>query len=187
MTASLNVIEPDSKLAVPVGPDDHATGASLRDAKHVLVEYGDYECPSCAATQPAVEALLEEFADQLAFVFRHFPLSTIHPKAGVAAQAAEAAAGQAAFWKMHHALYQHPGGEATDDLERVALRIGLEMYKFNSDMMTGIHADRVARDVASGKASGVRGTPTFFLDGHRLDHPPADARDAVRRRLEGAA
>ncbi|MEM1012618.1 MAG: thioredoxin domain-containing protein [Planctomycetota bacterium] len=175
------------QLAVAVSKEDHATGAPLADAAAVLVEYGDYECPTCAATQPDVENLLAHFGDRLAFVFRHFPLTTVHPRASVAAQAAEAAAAQGQFWPMHRALYARPGGEATDDLERLALRVGLETYKFNGDITAGTYAARVATDVEGGKASGVSGTPTFFLDGRRLSRDPKEALAEIRHFLQDKA
>lgn len=140
----------------------------------MLVEYGDYECPSCAATQVHVEKLLAE-RDDVCVVFRHFPLTSVHPTAGVAAQAAEAAAAQGKFWPMHHALYESPGGDPTNDLDATAMRIGLELYRFNNDLTSGIYAPKVAADVDGGKRSGVTGTPTFFLNGRRLKlRSPAD-------------
>ena len=172
-------------LKVPVDESDHTTGADAEAARVTLVEYGDYECPSCAATQPHVEAVLKEHGEVVRFAFRHFPLTTVHPKASVAAQAAEAAGAQGKFWPMHRALYARPGGDASENLERLALRVGLEPYRFNSDLTGSRFAKKVALDVESGRESGVTGTPTFFLNGRRLELPAYEAlADAVSHALE---
>ena len=122
------------------------------------------------------------------FAFRHFPLTSVHPGAGVAAQAAEAAGAQGKFWEMHALLYREPGGPAVENLDRLALRLGLEVYRFQGDLTTAAHASRVAADAEGGRRSGVRGTPTFFVNGRRL--PPAASggaalEDAVDEALAG--
>ena len=155
----------------PLTDADHALGPA--DAPAVLVEYGDYECPSCTATFPQIERLLAAQGDRVRFAFRHFPLTSLHPRAGVAAQAAEAAGAQGRFWDMHALLYRRPGGLETDDLDRLALRLGLEVYRFQNDLATERHADKVARQAEAGRRSGVDRTPAFFLNGRRLD--PAEA------------
>ena len=152
-------------LTVPVDAQDHARGDA--DATVTLVEYGDYECPSCLATQPTVERLLDELP-HVRFVFRHFPLTSVHAHASQAAQAAEAAAAQGQFWPMHAALYKRPGGLELDDLDRLALRLGVEVYRFQSDLTGNKYTAKIKRDIDGGRASGVTGTPTFFLNGRRL-------------------
>ena len=152
-------------LAVPVTETDHAIGAP--DAPVTLVEYGDYECPYCAAAHPIVKRLRATLGDRLRFVFRNFPLNSVHPHASVAAQAAEAAAAQGKFWPMHDVLYGHQATLADHGMDEFALRVGLEIYKFNADVSSERFAKRVREDFEGGQASGVTGTPTFFINGVR--------------------
>ena len=152
-------------LAVPVTVRDHAIGRP--DAPVTLVEYGDYECPYCAAAHPIVKRLRGALGDRLRFVFRNFPLNSVHPHASVAAQAAEAAAAQGKFWPMHDVLYAHQATLADHGMDEFALRVGLEIYKFNADLASGRFARRVREDFEGGQASGVTGTPTFFINGVR--------------------
>jgi protein-disulfide isomerase len=156
-----------SKLRVPVNGLDHMRG-SLR-APVSLVEYGDYECPHCAAAQPIVDKVWQVFADSLCYVFRHFPLATVHPHAQHAAEAAEAAADQGAFWPMHELLFEQQ--EALDDgsLLEYAEELGLDVRRFGHELLTQVHAPRVRRDFMGGVRSGVNGTPTFFVNGVRHD------------------
>lgn len=170
-------------LVVPVGEADHAAGPV--EAPLTLVEYGDYECPNCIATFPAVEAVRARYGEGLRFVFRHFPLTSVHPRASVAAQAAEAAGAQGKFWQMHELLYREPGRLADDDLDRMALRLGLEVYRFQNELTTGAWTHRVAQQADGGRRSGVRGTPTFFLNGRRLD-ASVTTEAALRQALDAA-
>ena len=153
-------------LQVPVGDDDHCYGRD--DAPLTLIEYGDYECPGCLQTFPSVERLVRKRGDLLRFVFRHFPLTSVHPRAAVAAQAAEAAAAQGKFWPMHRLLYDRGDGLETEDLDHMALTLGLEVYRFQNDLTTRRWAEKVHRQAQGGVASGVDGTPTFFLNGRRV-------------------
>ena len=152
-------------LAVPVTERDHAAGPP--DAPVTLVEYGDYECPDCAAAFPIVKRLQATLADRLRFVFRNCPQNSIHPHASVAAQAALAAGAQGKFWPMHDVLYAHQKTLADHSMDEFALRIGLEIYKFNADVASERFVRRVREDYEGGEASGVRGTPTFFINGQR--------------------
>ena len=152
-------------LAVPVTDRDHASGPP--NAPVTLVEYGDYECPDCAAAFPIVKRLQATLGERLRFVFRNFPQNSIHPHASVAAQAALAAVAQGRFWPMHDVLYAHQKTLADHSMDEFALRVGLEIYKFNADLSSGRFAARVREDYESGEASGVRGTPTFFVNGQR--------------------
>ena len=153
------------KLLDPVGPDDHAMGPP--DAPITLVEYGDYECPDCFNAVPVVQNVQAELGDRLRFVFRHFPRSSIHPHASVAAEAAEAAADQGKFWEMHLALFANQKKLADLDFAHLALTLGLEIYKFQSSRDSDRHRRRIAADYAGGEKSGVDRTPTFFINGHR--------------------
>jgi protein-disulfide isomerase len=152
-------------LAVEVTQRDHAIGPA--DAPVTLVEYGDYECPDCGNAFPEIKRLIEEFGSRLRFVFRNFPQYSIHAHAGQAAMAAEAAAAQGKFWDMHDVLYRNQKDLADYEISQLALRAGLEIYKFDADLASERFARRVSEDIASGQASGVTGTPTFFINGVR--------------------
>jgi protein-disulfide isomerase len=156
-----------SRLSPPVGERDHAHGPA--GAPVTLVEYGDYECPYCRAAVPIVEELQQALGDQLRFVFRHFPLHALHPHAQNAAEAAEAAAAQGRFFEMHAALFEHQDALGDDHLVTYASDIGLDAARFRRDLQTHAHAGRVREDIDSGLESGVRGTPTFFIQEVRYD------------------
>src|SRR5262249_10233204 len=150
---------------VPVDPDhDHIRGPM--DASVTLVEYGDFECPYCGQAEPVVRELLADFGD-LRYVWRHLPLSDVHPHAQLAAEAAEAAAAQGAFWQMRDLLFTRQDALSAKDLVRDAEELGLDVERFREDLRTHAHAGRVAEDVDSADLSGVSGTPTFFVNGQR--------------------
>lgn len=153
------------RLSMEVTERDHAIGPP--DAPVTLVEYGDYECPDCGNAFPEIKRLIKEFGPRLRFVFRNFPQYSIHPHASVAAMAAEAAAAQGKFWEMHDVLYRNQRDLADYEISQLALRAGLEIYRFDADLGSERFAKRVAEDLASGRASGVTGTPTFFVNGVR--------------------
>jgi NhaA family Na+:H+ antiporter len=157
------------KLKLPVGDRDHAQGTS--DAPVTLVEYGDYECPHCRQVAPIVEKLQDRFGARLRYVFRHLPITTVHPNAQLAAEAAEAAAAQGKFWEMHDLLFEHEGMLEQKYLVRYARQLGLDMERFERELTEQVYADRVREDFASGIRSGANGTPTFFLNGVRYDGP----------------
>ena len=156
---------PCADLTLPVGGRDHLEGAA--GAPVVLVEYGDYECPDCLNAWPIVKKLREEMGERLAFTFRHFPQTSIHPHASAAAQAAEAAGSQGRFWEMHDLLFRNQKRLADLDITHLALQLGLEVYKFQADFERTSHVRRIREDLDAGAASGVRGTPTFFINGCR--------------------
>jgi protein-disulfide isomerase len=158
--------QPPQRLAVPVGQTDHAQGPA--DAPVTLVEYGDYECEYCGAAYPVVKEIQKRMGAALRFVFRNFPLNTIHEHAGVAAQAAEAAAAQGKFWEMHDILYENQTELAGADLNEYALKIGLEIYRFEADLSGERFARKVREDFRGGLKSGVNGTPTFFINEMRF-------------------
>jgi protein-disulfide isomerase len=132
-----------------------------------LVEYGDYECPYCGRAEPVIRELLDSFGDDVRYVWRHLPLNDVHPNAQTAAEATEAAAAQGAFWQMNDKLLRHQDALTTDDLTRYAEELGLDVERFWDELRRRNYADRVAEDVASADASGVAGTPTFFINGRR--------------------
>jgi protein-disulfide isomerase len=153
-------------LAVPVDPDrDHIRGPK-EDALVTLVEYGDFECPYCGQAEPAVRGVIREYGE-LRFVFRHLPLTDVHPHAQLAAEAAEAADQQGAFWEMHDMLLDHQGELTTRDLVGYAASIGLDTGKFSADLRNHVGAYRVAEDIDSADLATVSGTPTFFINGNR--------------------
>jgi protein-disulfide isomerase len=134
-----------------------------------LVEYGDYECPYCGTAHLVVKELQQRLGDRLRFVFRHFPLTRIHPHAQNAAEAAEAAGVQGSFWTMHDTMYEHQRALDEPHLLAYAAAIGLDVERFARDLALHVHAPRVREDFMSGVRSGVNGTPTFFINGRRHD------------------
>ena len=152
-------------LAVPVDPDrDHIRGP--REAAVTLVEYGDLECPYCGRAEPVVREVLSDFTD-VRYVWRHLPLSDVHPNAQLAAEASEAAANQDAFWEMHDLLLSHQDALQPRDLRGYAEQLGLDVERFHEDLRQGTGAARIEEDVDSADRSGVSGTPTFFINGRR--------------------
>lgn len=176
-----------SRLAVPVGNGDHVRGRP--DAPVTLVEYGDFECPFCKAAYPIVEQVRERFGPRLRFVYRHFPMATMHPHARGAARATEAAAGQhpAAFWAMHDLLYEHRGPPDEETLLDVARSLGLSTDRLRADMDSETVDRAVQEDFVGGARSGVNGTPTFYVDGIRYDGPHTASMlgAAIQERLSG--
>jgi Na+/H+ antiporter NhaA len=144
---------------------DHLRGPY--PAPVVVVEYGDYECPYCGQAESVVRELLLSFGDDLCYVWRHLPLNDVHPHTQLAAEAAEAAGAQGRFWEMHDKLITHQEALGAVDIGRYAEELGLNIERFWDETRRRVHAERVARDVASADASGVTGTPTFFINGRR--------------------
>jgi len=157
------------QLMTPVEGVDHVQGPST--AAITLVEYGDYECPHSAEAATIVNELRSRYADQLRLVFRHYPLSAKHPRAQPAAEAAEAAATQGRFWEMHRLLFVGQPGLDDEHLRDYAKQLYLDMVRFDAALAQHTHAVRVKRDVISGERSGVRGTPTYFINGKRHEGP----------------
>jgi protein-disulfide isomerase len=143
---------------------DHVRGPI--DAPVTVVEYGDFECPYCGQAEPVIRELLREFGD-VAYVWRHLPLSDVHPNAQLAAEATEAAADQGAFWELHDLLLAHQDALRPDDLIGYAEQLGLDLDRFSAALQEHSGAGRVAEDVDSADLSGVSGTPTFFVNGQR--------------------
>jgi protein-disulfide isomerase len=156
-TASLPMV-----LDRPVDADrDHILGRV--DAPLTLVEYGDFQCPFCGKATGVVRELRDRFGDDLRYVFRHLPLTDVHPHAEASARAAEAAGAQRRFWEMHDLLFRHQDELTFEDLVGYAGELGLDVEDFVRDMEEDRHAERIREDVASAEASGARGTPTFFI------------------------
>ena len=167
-------------LAVPVDQRrDHVRGPAK--APVTVVEYGDFECPYCGQAEPVIRELLADYGD-VRYVWRHLPLTDVHPHAQLAAEGAEAAARQGTFWEMHDELLDHQGALTARDLIRYARDLGLDTGQFADDLASHAGAARIAEDVDSADLSGVSGTPTFFINGkrHHAAYDLGTLSDAVR-------
>jgi protein-disulfide isomerase len=164
-----SVVRNSDCLVEPVTERDHSIGPST--APITIVEYGDYECPDCLNAVPIIQEARETLGDRLRFVFRHFPRSSIHPHASMAAEAAEAAGDQGKFWEMHQALFEHQKELGELDLGHLALTLGLEIYKFEHSRTFEKHRRRISDDFQSGQRCGVHKTPTLFINRRRYDGP----------------
>ena len=158
----------DPKLIQDLIPEvdlerDHMRGPA--GASITLIEFGDFECPYCGQAEPVVRDLLAD--TDLRYVWRHLPLTDVHPRAQLAAEAAEAAGAQGAFWAMHDLLLTHQDQLQVADLMRYADELGLDATRFHDDLKRHAYETRVAQDVESADLSGVSGTPTFFVNGQR--------------------
>jgi protein-disulfide isomerase len=161
----LGTADPIIDLAEPVDGDrDHIRGPA--ESPVTVLEYGDFECPYCGRAEPVMRELLAEFGD-VRYVWRHLPLTDVHPRAQAAAEAAEAAAAQGAFWEMHDRLLDHQDALKVSDLIAHAEDLGLDVGQFEDDLRRRSGAGRIEEDVDSADLSGVSGTPTFFINGRR--------------------
>lgn len=155
------------------GPDaapegrGHALGPE--SAAAVIVEYGDYECPYCAEAHQVMKDVLERFAGRVRYVYRHFPLTRIHPYAQQAAEAAEAAGAQGKFWEMHELLFENQHALDDEALVSCADSLGLDVERFIEDLNEHRFARTVEENLLGGLRGGVDGTPTFYLNGIRLE------------------
>ena len=163
--ALLGTAEPLTDLYIDVDPErDHVRGPI--DAPVTVVEFGDFQCPYCGQAEPVVRELLRDFGD-VRYVWRHLPLNDVHPRAQIAAEAAEAASDQGAFWEMHDLLLANQNALRPSDLLAYAERLELDVERFADALREHTGAVRVAEDVDSADLSGVSGTPTFFINGRR--------------------
>jgi protein-disulfide isomerase len=152
-------------LKPPVSERDHIQGNP--NAKVELVEFGDYQCPHCGRAYPIIKQVQEALGDQLKFVFRNFPLAEIHPQARIAAVATEAANRQGKYWEMHDIVFENQQQLRLPQLLGYARTLGLNMEQFETDIGDDALTDIIDEDFESGVRSGVNGTPTFFIDGHK--------------------
>ena len=165
LRALLGTAEVITDLAVPVDPDrDHIRGPE--ESLVTMVEYGDFECPYCGMAEPAVRELLRDYGE-VRYVWRHLPLNDVHPNAQLAAEAAEAAGKQGAFWEMHDLLLDHQDALQPRDLMEYADSLGLDTRRFAADLRRHAGMAHVAEDLESADLSSVSGTPTFFINGKR--------------------
>jgi protein-disulfide isomerase len=156
-----------TKLAVPVSAKDHRQGDKA--APCTLVEYGDYQCPSCGQAYPIVKRVQKHFGKRLSFVFRNFPLTQMHPHAESAAETAELAGSFDKFWEMHDLLYENQDRLDDDLLVELTQELQLAPAKLREALETQQFQPRVRADFTGGVRSGVNGTPTFFINGQRHD------------------
>jgi protein-disulfide isomerase len=164
----MSTSEWEAVLTTPVSEDrDHIQGPA--DAPVTLVEYGDYQCPYCGVAHRTVQEVQARMGNRLRFVFRNFPISTSHPRAEQAAEAAEAAAAQGRFWPMHDLIFENQKRLRDHDLHGYAEQVGLDLERFDAELAEHVYAARVHEDFMSGVRSGVNGTPTFFVNGARHD------------------
>jgi len=170
-------------LKVPVTPRDHIRGSA--NAPVTLVEYGDYECPLCGLAYPVVNLIQQRFGSRLRFVFRHFPLSQVHPNADSAAQTAEFAGAHGKFWDMHDGLYENQDRLGLPLFFALAGILGLSETKLREALINGTYEPKVRADFLSGVRSGVNGTPTFFINNVRHDgaYTPEDLGGAIEAEL----
>jgi formate-nitrite transporter family protein len=169
-------------LTPPLSAEDHVDGPDRAELE--LVMYGDFQCPYCAAAYPIVKRVRDQLGPRLLFAFRHFPLE-IHPEAERAAETAEAAAAQGAFWQMHDRMYESRGALGREHLLAYATELGLDGERVAVELDSEAHRPRVQRDLDSGLASGVTGTPGFFVGG-RMHRGSFDASSLITA-LEASA
>jgi protein-disulfide isomerase len=150
-------------LAVPPEPTDHFRGSE--HAPVTLLEYGDFECPSCKVAVQTPKLLLDRFPNRIRFIFRHFPLQDAHPHALMAAEVSETAAAQGKFWEMHDVLFDNQLHLKDRDLYRYASEIGLDLARYTAEMDDHIYLQRVREHADGGRRSHIRATPAFFVDG----------------------
>jgi len=153
-------------LADDVDPArDHIRGPN--DAPVTLLEYGDFECPYCGRAETVMRELLSSFGDDVRYVWRHLPLNDVHVGAQLASEAAEAASDQGRFWEMYDMLLAHQDALTPQDIRGYAEQLKLDVERMWDELRRHVHAQRIADDVASADASGVSGTPSFFINGRR--------------------
>ena len=156
----------DERLSPPLEEIDHIRGE--RGAPLELVMFGDFQCPFCLGAQSILRRVRERLGERLLFGFRHLPIPERHPLAPLAAEASEAAAAQGRFWEYHDALFAAQPRLSGETMLEVGRDLGLDAERMASEIDSGAHRDRVARDLASAEASGASGTPTFFINGKRF-------------------
>ena len=158
---------PRRDLAVPVSATDHVIGPE--HAPVTVVEYGDFQCPTCKQAAPAVKLLLERFPERVRFVYRHYPLESLHPNARRAAEAAECAGEQGRFWPMHDLLFAHQDHLQEKHLRQYAEQLGLDMARFEAEMRDEVYLQRIREHIDGGQRSHLRSTPGFFVNGTIVD------------------
>lgn len=167
--------QPQNNLLGAVREDDHVKGGNF-SSPVTIIEYSDFQCPACAAYYPITKKILETNGAKVQFVYRYFPLQSLHPNALNAAQAGEAAGKQNKFWEMHDLLFERQKEwsdekNVRDIFARYARELGLNVENFIADFANSASKDRIERDYQNGVQAGVEGTPTFFVNGAKIDNP----------------
>lgn len=162
-------------LSLPTAVNSQDWQEGPADARVTLVEYGDFQCGDCREAHHALKPLRAQFADRLRFVFRHLPLTDVHPQALDAARASEAAGLSGKFWEMHDALMEGSPALTPEELRQAAARIGLEDEAFAAQLQDEATYNAVRADVDGIRATGVHATPTFFLNSIRYEGPATAA------------
>jgi protein-disulfide isomerase len=157
----------DTTVLDAVTAEDRIRGA--KDSTVTIIEYGDFECPNCKQAAPVVAMLLRRFTGLIRVVFRHFPLEEVHPHALVAAEAAEAAAGQGRFWEMHDLLFAQQPHFQLRHLVELAEDLALDVRRFSRELQEHVHVERIRENVRAGRRLAVRATPTFYVNGNVCD------------------
>ena len=165
--ASSMISPASSSLLTPDAAVDHILGPA--SAPVTIIEYGDFECPSCGQAHAAVKIILERFADRVRLVFRHYPQISIHPHAEMAAEAAEAAGAQGRFWPFHDVLFEHQEHLKERHLRQYGERLGLDLERYDYEMNDHVYLQRVQEHVRSGELLGIRAMPTFYVNGMLTD------------------
>lgn len=176
----------------------NAGGSNAQASKHVkegssgvtLTEYADFQCPGCGAYHPVVKQVMEKYAGKVTFQFVNYPLMQIHQNAMAAHRAAEAASKQGKFWEMYDQLYANQtawssSSNVSSIFENYATQLGLNKDQFKQDSASGAVNDVINADIAAGRKLNVNATPTFFLNGQKLDQPPQDI-DGFSKLLDDA-
>ena len=169
------------KLSIPVNERDHVIGPP--SASVIVVNYGDYECPDCHRRHREVEKMFDQLVGAVRFVYRHFPLISVHPRALRAAEAAEAATTQGKFWEMHRHLYTQPDKLDDRHLRRYAKEVGLDIDKFDREMAAGTYTDQVLNDYHNSINYGITGAPTTFINGELYAISGVDLLSTVKTML----
>lgn len=154
-------------LSLPINNEDHVLGSAGAPIK--VVEYGDFECPTCKQAAPSVKLLLKRFENQVLFAYRHFPQEPVHPHALQAAEAAECAGAQGRFWEMHDLLFANQAHLDTRHLFGYAERLDLDQARFTAEMDDEVYLQRIREHIAGGRSSHLRATPGFFVNGVVVD------------------
>ena len=168
---------PGSTSSSNAQPTTHLFGSGKKNV--TLIEYGDYQCPACGAYYPLVKAVVEKYKDDIYLQFRNYPLVTIHQNAFAGSRAAEAADMQGKYWEMHDLLYEQQRTWSASNspktyFDQYATELKLDLKKFDDDYSSSTVNDRIAADIKEGQKIGADSTPTFVLDGKKLDQNPKD-------------
>ena len=172
-----------------ITPESQSIGPAT--APVTLVEFGDYQCPSCSTANPAIKALIAQYPDKIRFVFRHFPL-TQHQHATLAAQAAEAAGAQGKYWEMHNWLYEHQAEWSANAnplalFSGAATTLGLDVTAFNQAIQNKTHSGRIQQGLSDGMSIGVDSTPSFYLNGKPFQGSMAQLKTTIEERIRSSA